>query len=406
MQSDLAIVIPSFNRQHSLKRILRSVENADYSGYVNINLIISIDGGGGDEILMIANQFQWLHGQKRIIKFENNIGLRKHIIACGELTSEYGNVIILEDDCFVSRNFYDYASQALEFYNNDPKIAGISLYAYQINENALLPFVPLSDGYASYFMQVPSSWGQVWTNQQWIKFKAFWSNDIKITGDDQLPENVKKWSESSWKKYYYKYMVDKDLYFVYPAISLLTNFGDMGTHYDYEVPYFQVPLETRSHSLNYSFVDFQGSFNKYDAYFEMLPACLNHFGVQIKDKTCVDIFGTKQLELFDCNYVYSIRACTQPIKSFAVVMFPLIQNLVHEIEGDTIHFGEKKYFSAYCEEGKKRIIQNMQLHGYHYGVISGKQMATLHVQGSRSYQVGHSLLHPLSFIKSIFSKHK
>jgi hypothetical protein len=399
-----AIVVVAFNRAHSLKRLLQSILDADYNGYEGINLLISIDAGGGEEIGLISKQLQWKYGEKRIIEWEKNIGLRNHIIACGELSAQYENVIILEDDCFVSPNFYDYACKAIGFYKSAKKIAGISLYAYQVNENAQLPFSPLADGYSTYFKQVPSSLGQLWSLDQWKNFRTWYDNNPVIAEDDKMPENVKQWPASSWKKYFYKYMVEQDLYFVYPTLSLATNFGDVGTHFNHGTGIYQVPLETRKHAATYSFVSFDNSFNKYDAYFEMLPECLRKFGLEMPEETGVDIFGTKQLALFNYEFLFSIKDCTQPIRSYGVEMFPLLQNIIYKVAGNSIHFGRKKDFTQSASESKIRIVENRQSIGYEYGFQAGSNSAAMAIMRSTSYKLGYNLLHPFVFIKRLFLK--
>ena len=54
-------------------------------------------------------------GIKKIIKHSKNLGLRAHVITCGDLVNIYDNIIVLEDDLFVSPYFYKYANDALNF---------------------------------------------------------------------------------------------------------------------------------------------------------------------------------------------------------------------------------------------------------------------------------------------------
>lgn len=70
----------------------------------------------------------------------------KYIILRRYRTKNDG-VIILEDDCFVSKDFYNNVQQTFEYYKDEPKVAGISLYSYVYNENAGMPFQPLHGGY-------------------------------------------------------------------------------------------------------------------------------------------------------------------------------------------------------------------------------------------------------------------
>lgn len=126
-----AIVIATYNRPKSLERLLTVVANANYDGYANIPLIISVDGGGNITCKVIAQEFKWKYGEKVVINHYENLGLKRHIISCGDLTKTYGAIIMLEDDTVVSPYFYDYAVQTSTYYQNDTKIAGVSLFFFK-----------------------------------------------------------------------------------------------------------------------------------------------------------------------------------------------------------------------------------------------------------------------------------
>ena len=149
------IVVIAFNRVNSLKRLLTSLNQSKYPNK-NIHLVISIDNDGKNKNLYdFASNFNWEFGSKEIIYKETHLGLVKHVMSCGDLVNEYESIILLEDDLFVSPVFYMFASQCLAFYENDPKIAGISLYTIGINGFTKQPFVPLSDNHDTFFLQIP-----------------------------------------------------------------------------------------------------------------------------------------------------------------------------------------------------------------------------------------------------------
>lgn len=125
MRGSIALVVVGYNRPRSMRRILDSLNRAKYD-YTEIPLMISIDNSGDDSVRKEAESFQWKHGEKKLICHKERMGLRKHIISCGDLTEEYGAVMILEDDLYVSPDYYNYAMKALEKYGDHPKIAGIS----------------------------------------------------------------------------------------------------------------------------------------------------------------------------------------------------------------------------------------------------------------------------------------
>ena len=97
----IAVVVVGYNRSDSMRRILGSLAKADYKEK-DIPLVISIDHSGREEVEQVAREFQWNYGPKEVICHKERLGLRKHIISCGDLTRRYGAVMILEDDLYVS----------------------------------------------------------------------------------------------------------------------------------------------------------------------------------------------------------------------------------------------------------------------------------------------------------------
>lgn len=393
-----AIIIVAYNRPDSIRRVLHSLSSANYTGFENIDLIISIDGGGGAEVIDIAEEFEWNYGPKEIIKHDKNIGLRNHVISCGELTEKYENIVIIEDDCFVSRNFYDFSVKAIEFYKDDEQISGISLYSYRFNEIAALPFSPLDDGYDTYFMNVPSSLGQIWTRTQWRKFMEYYRSNPVINSNDILPDNVKSWPESSWKKYFYKYNVENNLFFVYSKTSHLTNFGEKGTHYPHVTQSLQVPIELRAKNSPYKFVRFSDSDNKYDGFYEILPNSLKKYGVPISEDCVIDLYGTKKMQLFSNIYALSVKNCNRSILTFGMRLYPYPLNVIHNIEGNEISYNYRESFNSTDNHKILSLIQDFESVGFGHGSNS--------VLSSKEYKLGNLILHPQIFAGTVRRKWK
>ena len=254
-----AIVVVAYNRPHSLKRLLKSLANANYPNN-EIDIIISIDKADNNKsVLDIAQEFVWTFG-KKIIKYQKkNLGLRKHIIECGNISLNYGSVIILEDDLYVSKNFYYYTIAALQFSYNKEYIGGISLYNHNMNVHSGEYFRSLDDGYDNYYFQFASSWGQAWTDKQWNNFIKWYRNKPEIDNRDNIPAYVLSWSEKSWLKYFIAFLVEKNQYFLYPKIGLSTNFNDAGTHVQQNSTIFQCELYFGFIKSDYNFSDIENS---------------------------------------------------------------------------------------------------------------------------------------------------
>ncbi len=335
-----AIIVPAYKRENSLRRLLKSINNAVYPTK-NIELIISLDGDYTSNVLDIAESFQFLHGSKKVIKRKNNIGLREHILWCGDQTEKYGSVIILEDDLIVSNQYYNYTKQALEFYSIDDNISGISLYGHKYNEYAYLPFDPNYNGYSGYFMQIASSWGQAWSQDMWFKFKQWYNkNDSAeaVNNINGLPDILKKWPESSWKKYFSAYLVKENKYFYYPYRSHTTNCSDKGGyHIKGGSDLYQVPISFEFCKKNiFSFQKYTSKSIRYDSFMEPnYDSFYKSIGFN-EQELCVDMYGIKPLNLINQKkYIITSRKCKNSIKLFELKYKPIDNVSLGEVEIDS-----------------------------------------------------------------------
>jgi len=334
-----AIVVAAYNRPESLSRLLTSLSNAYYEH--KTRLIISIDKSTDNRVIKLAEQFEWHHGKKTTITHDVNLGLREHIIRCGDLTSQYGSIILLEDDLFVSPYFYKYAASALNYYNNDNNIAGISLYDHKVNYIANMPFISLKDDSDVYFLQLASSWGQAWTKAHWDSFKDWYNKNQSINHFDMVPSQVKKWPESSWLKYFIAYMVTTSKYFVYPNTSLSTNFcAPGGQHIKNASNLQQTPL--LSQDIDFKFKNLSESVAVYDAFFEILPEKLNLLAQpSLPANFDIDLYGKKDLACLTSNYILTTRQCRNNTKSFGLNLKPIELNVIMNNPGNDIYLARK-----------------------------------------------------------------
>jgi hypothetical protein len=331
-----AIVVVAYDRDHSLSRLLTSVSNASFDSPAD--LIISIDKNDNQEVYDVAHAFNWEHGEKRVLEKNAHLGLKQHILQCGDLVEQYGSVILLEDDLFVSPYFYTYAQRCFEFYEEDDRIAGISLYSHRYNETAYMAFRPIDDNSDVFFLQIPSSWGQGWTQKQWSDFRVWFEKKqhIALNEADNIPFNVMQWPDSSWKKYFLAYMIESNKFFAYPRISLSTNFEDPGTHHKTKQTRLQVPLQFLEKC--WKFKPFEESYAVYDAYLEILPGKLKRLSKSLKQYDFeVDFYAQKNLKNIKKKYILTSRDATDPILTYGKELKPVELNVVCDIEGSMIH---------------------------------------------------------------------
>jgi glycosyltransferase involved in cell wall biosynthesis len=363
------IVVVAYNRSKSLSRLLTSLANASYPD-TPILLIISIDYANDNQAtLEVANDFNWNFGEKKIVVHKANLGLRKHVLKCVSYAIEYESVIILEDDLYVSPNFYFYAREALMFSVDKDYIGGISLYNHQLTTGSHMAFTPLEDGYDNWYFQYASSWGQAWNKSQIEGFLTWYHKNNELVPSHKIPKSVTSWSDKSWLKFFIAYLIEKDKFFLYPKISLTTNFSDVGTHFSELSTTYQVPLFF-SKKKKYDFSVLNKSHSVYDAFFEN-QTLHNYLGLQ-KDKLLVDLYGQKEY-YENQKYILSKKIYHfKIVESFGRFLRPIDSNIREGVPG----FDFFLYDTSLNEKNKHKETKLNEIQ-FHVKVLSHRNIFLL-----------------------------
>lgn len=370
----IAIVVIAYKRAASLLRLLDSLTNAYYPEELDVPLIISVDKSDSTTVADIARDYVWEHGDKLVRIHNENLGLRQHVLMCGDIADEYDGVIMLEDDLYVSPSFYMYTIAAFNRTRMVPKIGGISLYNHRLNVHAREPFEAIDDGYDNYYMQFASSWGQAFSAEQWAEFRSWYEEhkDDVITADN-VPANVSSWSEKSWLKYCIKYLIDTGKFFLYPRVSYATNFGDEGEHMNAEgVNDLQVPLAglRRYGQIDLHFSDIDESMAVYDAYFENM--CLEYrLPTAVRGQVTVDVYGCKQSGGYK-RYVLSSKPLPyRMLECYGRRLRPLEANVIFKIEGMDLFLYDTQ------KPGKAPAVNPVGKYLYNYRALKAKEMMSI-----------------------------
>lgn len=363
-----AIVVVGYNRRGSLERVLQSVVNAEYE-YDDIKLIVSLDHSEIEgELVQAAERYRekWTHGTLEIRTTKKRMGLRNHILKCGDITNEYGAVIILEDDIIISPYFYEYVVQAVNRYKDEEMLAGIALYSHKWNGYVRQFFEPLQDGADCYLGQFSVTWGQCWTQKQWKSFRNWYSQNQKLKHRKDVPEHIHNWPETSWGKYFVHYIVEKNKYYLMPYVSLATNFSDAGQHIKMSSTEHQVPLLYGKKI--YNFPELENAI-KYDIFFENL-----NLGKHLLNKTggkdiCVNLYGDKYMG----GYEFALTKWQLPyhvVQSFALQMQPQELNVYYNISGEDIFLYDLRKKER--NKQKSSFLQTYKILDYNIKYISFK----------------------------------
>ena len=370
------IVAVGYNRAESMRRLIDSVLRADY-GTETVDLIISIDKSDNqDEVIKKIGNVDWKHGKFMVNRQEERLGLRKHILKCGNLTESYDALIMFEDDIVVSPCFFNYVKQTVDHYKDDERIAGISLYKHETHPGVYRPFIPADNGYDVFLMQFAQSWGQCWTAGMWKSFKDWYAhNENAILGrDSKLPSYIANWNNNSWLKYFMRYIVESNKYFVYPYTSLSTNASESGEHNTVSNNNFQVPLLFGNRQ--YRFPTFDQAV-RYDVYFER-EDILDQIFPRYEGVKILDLYGDKK-DFSQADYLISTQTLTYRKRySFQIKYRP------HEINCMIPEKGYDAFVYDLKQTGKRTKKQSTNSVRYDVRALSWKKLLRLGVHDFRT----------------------
>mgnify|MGYP000596238185 FL=1 len=363
-KSQTAIVVVGYNRLDSLKRLLSSLEQSQYDGDT-IPLIISIDASGNEELYNFVKAYNWIYGPCYVNIQTQRLGLKKHILQCGNLTRFFKSIVLLEDDIVVSPYFYKYVKTAVEYYSSDKTVAQISLYRNEVNGFVHLPFEPRYSGADVFLMQDISTWGECWTEDMWNDFIEWYDqHDENYVNKVRMPEKIKKWTRA-WSKYYYAYIIDTRKYVLFPYISLTTNYSEAGEHD--EVGTISLQTNMLYGEMTYTMRD-STDLERYDAY------CNNEILYESlsleKDQLELDLYGYGEL---DNSKQYLLSTQILPykvVKSFSLCMRPIEQNVISNILGRGIYLYDKSVLDK-AENKENLFLAFYYIRGVRTSLILG-----------------------------------
>jgi hypothetical protein len=245
MRSLAPIVFFAYNRPDHTRQVLESLQRNKYAD--ESLLWIYVDGpkpGASEETLAaIAAVKKAVHEKKwckevTIIEATVNKGLVKsNIEGVTKMVNEFGKVIVMEDDNLVSPGFLTYMNDALDFYENNPRVMHISAYV-----RPDLRTVNIKE--PTFFFYHTRTWGWGTWKRAWDKFTpdamAVWKavkkkgNIKKLNMDGTFEffwglEAVSESNMNSWNTIWHSVVFLHDGLVLYPRRSLVSNIGHDGS---------------------------------------------------------------------------------------------------------------------------------------------------------------------------------
>ena len=159
------ILLFVYNRPAHTRRCIESLSRNLLA--VESELFIYADGAKdqtvADEVEEVRQYIRSVQGFKKVILIERNEnwGLAKNIIdGVSTQVKKYGKVIVLEDDLVVAPHFLRFMNDALETYQDEPKVGHIQ--ACDFTQDASLP--------DTFLIKWTGSWGWATWERAWKHF--------------------------------------------------------------------------------------------------------------------------------------------------------------------------------------------------------------------------------------------
>lgn len=269
-----------YNRLEHTKKTVEALKKNELA--INSDLIIFSDAAksesGVESIRVLRKYLKTISGFKsvKIIERLENLGLAKSIISgVTEVVSEYGKIIVLEDDLITSPYFLRYMNDALNMYENNDEVISIHGYIYPVKQD--LP--------ETFFLKGADCWGWATWKRGWDLFEQDGKkllSEIKRRGLGrefdfngrypyvQMLKSQILGFNNSWAIRWYALAFLKNKLTLYPGHSLVFNsgFDNSGTHTG-NTSAFYTTIHTEPIKINkIEIIEDKNSKNKIINYFE------------------------------------------------------------------------------------------------------------------------------------------
>ncbi len=239
------IVLFVYNRPKHTLRTLEALSKNDLAQHSELYVFADGSKDNADEetlknikeVREIVKSKEWC--KKTILtEGKTNKGLANSIIdGVTKIVAEYGRIVVLEDDLVTSPHFLKYMNDALTTYESNDKVACISGYIYPVKKS-------LPD---TFFIKGADCWGWATWGRAWNIFEK---DGKKLLDELQMKSLTKEFDfdnsypytlmlkeqidgkNNSWAIRWYAAAFLKNMYCLYPGISLVQNIGidGSGTH--------------------------------------------------------------------------------------------------------------------------------------------------------------------------------
>jgi hypothetical protein len=176
------VALFTYNRPQHAQRALAALARCDRLSETRVH--IYCDGVNKPEHAEGVNATRqvvhdWASANKAtVIERSENLGLAHSIVTgVSDLCKTYGRVIVVEDDLVVSPDFLNYMLQALDRYQDDPKVYQISGFMFPVTHT------PAPD---ALFLPLTTTWGWATWERAWRIFDWEATGALKSLADPDI----------------------------------------------------------------------------------------------------------------------------------------------------------------------------------------------------------------------------
>lgn len=241
------VILFVYNRPETLRKTLEALASNELAS--ETELFVYSDGPkvSADEavrqkikeVRALIREKNWC-GHVTVIESEQNKGLANSIIeGVTKIVNQYSRAIIIEDDAVVSKHFLRFMNDALECYNDDPKVLSIGSWNYFCNPQLL------ND---NFFYRFPDSIAWATYDRAWKLFESdsneamrkisaagkldrfngelgypYFSNMLQLQAEGKISSWAIRWTATA-------IINDMLSYFPRQTLSVHIGFGDDATH--------------------------------------------------------------------------------------------------------------------------------------------------------------------------------
>ncbi|XP_062616938.1 uncharacterized protein LOC134278657 [Saccostrea cucullata] len=249
---DFRIIVVVFNRPHSLKRLLNSLNEAEYfEDKVILDVWIDRskkDGSIHDGTFSTARKFKFKHGEYRVHNHTKHVGIYGQWIGTWNPALDSEEIaVILEDDLTVSKHFYRWLKNVHQKYDSMDNLAGYALLGRSMKHGGAAENLRGPDEDVCFLYPILGTWGYSPHRKNWFYFVEWYRKKSTDPSFQPLIPGIRPthwWkvsvqrgtTDEMWSMWHIYHAWNNKLWTLYPNLrnseGLTVNWKEAGLHFN------------------------------------------------------------------------------------------------------------------------------------------------------------------------------